>query len=73
MELKASTLGILSPSHILLQIAEYKEKIAELEARLLEALPIHNLPPRDYESFVGRQKELAEVYRLLLPYPKSQG
>jgi LuxR family glucitol operon transcriptional activator len=27
--------------------------------------PRHNLPPRDYERFVGRQSELAELRRLL--------
>ena len=35
-------------------------------------LPHHNLPPRDYEQFVGRQKELDDVRKLLLPYPKSR-
>ncbi len=39
---------------------------------MAELLPLHNLPPRDYERFVGRQKELADVRRLLLPYPKSR-
>lgn len=28
-------------------------------------MPRHNLPPRDYERFVGRQSELAELRRLL--------
>lgn len=34
--------------------------------------PRHNLPPRDYERFVGRQPELEQLRRLLLPYPKSR-
>lgn len=32
----------------------------------------HNLPARDYERFVGRHDELAQLRRLLLPYPKSR-
>lgn len=34
--------------------------------------PRHNLPPRDYERFVGRQKELEDIKKLLLPYPQSR-
>lgn len=34
------------------------------------SMPLHNLPPRDYEQFVGRQRELQEVRRLL--HPKSR-
>lgn len=33
--------------------------------------PRHNLPPRDYERFVGRQSELAEVRRLLGPRSRA--
>ena len=72
LETQQAKLGILAPSGIALQIAEHRHKIAELEEQLSKALPRHNLPPRDYERFVGRQKELADVRKLLLPYPKSR-
>jgi len=32
----------------------------------------HNLPQPDYSRFVGRQQELAQVHRILRPYPHSQ-
>lgn len=32
----------------------------------------HNLPQPDYGHFVGRDKELAQVARILRPYPHSQ-
>jgi tetratricopeptide (TPR) repeat protein len=73
LELKAAKYGDLDvPTHVTLQIAEYRQKIAELEERMHENLPCHNLPPRDYERFVGRQKELADVQKLLRPYPQSR-
>lgn len=72
LEIMAAKYGDLAvPSHVTLEIEEYRRKIANLEARLRSpvtsrsAEPRHNLPPRDYERFVGRQKELAEVRRLL--------
>jgi hypothetical protein len=72
LELQQAKLGLLAPSGIAVQIEEYRQKIADLEGRLNEAMPHHNLPPRDYERFVGRQKELEDIRRLLLPYPKSR-
>src|SRR5687768_8228019 len=73
LELKAAKYGDLDvPAFISLQIAEYRQKIAELAEQMHADLPRHNLPPRDYEQFVGRQKELADVRRLLQPYPKSR-
>jgi tetratricopeptide (TPR) repeat protein len=72
LEAQQATLGIMAPSGIAVQIDEYQHAIGDLERQLAEALPRHNLPPRDYERFVGRQKELEEVRRLLLPYPKSR-
>jgi tetratricopeptide (TPR) repeat protein len=72
LETQQAKLGILAPSSIAVQLAEYRQKIADLEGLLSEAMPRHNLPQRDYEQFVGRQKELAEVRRLLQPYPKSR-
>ena len=71
LETQQAKLGVLAPSGIAVQVAEYQHTIADLERQLVEALPRHNLPPRDYERFVGRQKELDEVRRLL-PYPKSR-
>ena len=71
LEQQAAAFGIMAPPYIVTQIAEYRQKIAELEARLrppsanVTEGPRHNLPPRDYEKFVGRQSELAEVRRLL--------
>jgi len=35
-------------------------------------LPYHNLPQPDYSVFVGREKELARISRILRPYPHSQ-
>ncbi len=32
----------------------------------------HNLPHPDYGRFIGREKELGQVYRILRPYPHSQ-
>lgn len=34
--------------------------------------PYHNLPQPDYGQFVGREKELAQIMRLLRPYPLSR-
>ena len=32
----------------------------------------HNLPQPDYGTFIGREDELAQVHRILRPYPQSQ-
>jgi tetratricopeptide (TPR) repeat protein len=32
----------------------------------------HNLPQPDYGTFIGREKELAQVHSILCPYPHSQ-
>lgn len=32
----------------------------------------HNLPQPDYGTFVGRDKELEQVHRILRPYPRSR-
>jgi hypothetical protein len=77
LEQQAATFGALAPPYVVTQIAEYRQKIAELEARLRPSSahratgPRHNLPPRDYEQFVGRQQELAEVRRLLGPKSRA--
>jgi len=78
LELMAAKYGDLAaPSHVTLEIAEYRQKIAELEARLRSPSsrsaegPRHNLPSRDYEQFIGRQQELAEVRRLLGPKSRA--
>jgi tetratricopeptide (TPR) repeat protein len=47
------------------------------ETPTLPALPsrpkvYHNLPQPDYGRFVGREQELAQVVRILRPYPHSQ-
>lgn len=77
LEQQTATFGALAPPYVVTQIAEYRQKIAELEARLrptpsrsIEG-PRHNLPPRDYERYVGRQKELAEVRRLIGPRSRA--
>jgi tetratricopeptide (TPR) repeat protein len=71
LETQQAKLGILAPSSIAVQIAGYQRTIADLEGQLSKAMPRHNLPPRDYEQFVGRQKELAEVRRLLGPKSRA--
>src|SRR4051812_31388638 len=78
LEQQQAKFGINTPPHIVTEIAEYRQKIAELENQLRRSLPNpaaglrHNLPPRAYDRFIGRQKELAELRRLLQPYPKSR-
>ena len=72
LEVQSATFGLLAPSHLAIQIGDYRQQIADLEARLLAALPAHNLPPREYEAFVGRQAEFAQIHQLLLPYPQSR-
>jgi len=32
----------------------------------------HNLPQPDYGTFIGRERELAQVHRILRPYPHSR-
>jgi hypothetical protein len=34
--------------------------------------PFHNLPQRSYAQFIGRERELAQLERLLLPHPRSR-
>jgi len=69
LETQQAKLGVLAPSGIAVQIDEYQHTIIDLERQLAEAPPRHNLPPCDYERFVGRQHQLEEVRRLLLPDP----
>ncbi|MBC8077805.1 MAG: tetratricopeptide repeat protein, partial [Chloroflexales bacterium] len=72
LEIKAAKYGELDvPSHITLELRDLRATIGEIEARLRAALPQHNLPPRDYERFVGRHKELAELRRLLGPRSRA--
>jgi hypothetical protein len=78
LEVMAAKYGDLAvPPHVAMEIGEYRRKIAGLEARLhapvmaQQSGPRHNLPPRDYERFVGRQPELAELRRLLGPHSRA--
>jgi tetratricopeptide (TPR) repeat protein len=78
LELMAAKYGDLAvPSHVTLEIAEYRRQIAELETQLRGPAgarppgPRHNLPSRDYEQFIGRQHELAEIHRLLSPRSRA--
>jgi tetratricopeptide (TPR) repeat protein len=78
LELMAAKYGGLAvPSHVTLEIEENRRKIAEIEGRLRAPTsaqpkgPRHNLPSRDYERYVGRQKELTDVYRLLGPHIRT--
>jgi hypothetical protein len=77
LEQQAATFGVMAPPYVVTQMAEYQKKTAELEARLRPPSlrstegPRHNLPPRDYEYFVGRQKELVELRRLLGPRSRA--
>jgi tetratricopeptide (TPR) repeat protein len=78
LELMAAKYGDLAvPSHVALEIAEYRRKITDLEGRLRpiatqqKALPHHNLPRRDYDRLIGRQQEQAEVRRLLGPHNRA--
>lgn len=72
LEVQQAKFGLLHvPSHITVQIAEYQHQITHLEEQMSVLMPMHNLPPRDYEQFVGRQRELAEVRRLLGPRSRA--
>ena len=57
-------------------IGERKQLPAGGNLALPEPLPrpkvYHNLPQPDYGRFIGREQELAQVYRILRPYPHSQ-
>lgn len=33
---------------------------------------LHNLPNADYGQFIGREAEMAKIYEILRPYPRSQ-
>jgi tetratricopeptide (TPR) repeat protein len=54
-------------------LAEQK-LLPEPEASALPERPqvYHNLPQPDYGKFIGRQEELAQVHRILRPYPHSR-
>jgi len=73
LEQQEAKFGISTPPHIIIELADYRQKIGDLEARLRAPAairttgPRHNLPRRDYDHFIGRQKELAELRRLLGP------
>ena len=68
---EAATLGVHTPPHITLQIDDYRRKVAELEPQASVSWPRHNLPPRDYAQFVGRQQELEQITRTLSPRSRS--
>src|SRR5436853_7106092 len=70
-ELQAAAMGLQTPAHVKIEIERHRRLIAELEPRVNLPWPRHNLPPRDYEQFVGREKELEEVRRLLLPQTRA--
>ena len=77
LEQQAATFGVMAPPYVVTQVAEYRQKIAELEARLRPSSSRtaegsrHNLPRRDYERFIGRQQEQAEVRRLIGPHNRA--
>jgi tetratricopeptide (TPR) repeat protein len=66
-ELQAATMGIQTPVHVKLEIDRYRRLIAELEPQTNLPWPRHNLPPRNYEQLVGRQRELEQLGKLLDP------
>lgn len=61
---------------LLLAIRQNEQRIPQLEslAKPVQLPPPirHNLPQRDYGQFVGRTTELAQIVRILRPYPHSQ-
>ena len=72
LEVKVARYGELeTPAHIAIELRELRATVGALEGQLRTALPRHNLPPRDYERFVGRQQELAELRRLLAPRSRA--
>lgn len=58
-----------------MHVKQYPDLLAEFFG--LPSLPnqpkvYHNLPQPDYGTFIGREEELAQVTRILRPYPHSQ-
>jgi tetratricopeptide (TPR) repeat protein len=58
-----------------MRVKQYPDLLGEFFD--LQALPkqpkvYHNLPQPDYGTFIGREEELAQVNRILRPYPHSQ-
>lgn len=74
-QLQAQIQGDSGIRDALLQLTD-----AMLQQRLLLSAPPppaqskvrHNLPQPDYGQFIGREKELTDVIRILRPYPLSQ-
>ncbi len=72
-----ASFGLHTPPHILTEIEDTEETIEQLQIELKTlgdgGIDIyHNLPQPDYGRFVGRDEELAQVARILRPYPHSQ-
>ena len=75
VQLQAQIQGDSGIRDALLQLTD-----AMLQQRLLISTPLppaqskvrHNLPQPDYGQFIGREKELTDVIRILKPYPLSQ-
>jgi len=73
-----STVGLSTDvRQALLQLTGAMAQEKLLPGRETPALPAppqvyHNLPNPDYGTFIGREKELAQVHRILQPYPHSQ-
>jgi tetratricopeptide (TPR) repeat protein len=67
------------PIFALLMVATVVLVIFQVRLENPQGLPIdvkpkicHNLPQPDYITFIGRDRELAQVHRILRPYPHSQ-
>lgn len=77
---RAAQYGIATPVEVLTEIKDIESEINELEDRVNRPISpspsrqkvYHNLPQKDYENFVGRQKELGKIHETLLPYPRSR-
>jgi len=86
LEEQKAKMGLDVTVRVLNEIEDTQQQIAELEDRLthgdfgadgrfLGMRPpriYHNLPQPDYGTFIGREEELAQVHRILRPYPHSQ-
>lgn len=64
-DLRADLRLLATPSESRLLVAPHTKPVER-------SRPWHNLPQRSYTAFIGRQRELEQLTRLLLPHPRSR-
>ena len=74
-ELRGMRADVQGAMVALVQAIGEQQKLLAAPDRLVLPEPkkvYHKLPQPDYGRFIGREKELAQVHRILRPYPHSQ-